>query len=76
MKSKDIYTHFKGKFVTGQFTKKNGDERKFWGKLEYDARHPKAVTFFDQHKRSYRRFSLNTATVTITSAKATLTIAR
>tara|TARA_Y100000401_G_C8309555_1_gene218940 strand:+ start:299 stop:529 length:231 start_codon:yes stop_codon:yes gene_type:complete len=58
MKVQDIYKLAKGKYVTGHFTKKCGEIRKFWGRIEYDDRHPTTLTFWDMRKKEYRRISL------------------
>jgi|OM-RGC.v1.034119328 hypothetical protein len=60
MKIEDIYNMVKGKFVTGEYTKLNGTTRKFWGRLEYDVRHPRTLTYFDMRKNDFRRISLKT----------------
>ena len=60
MKIEDIYNMTKGKFVTGEFTKKDGTTRQFWGKLDNDVRHPTTLTFFDMRIKDYRRISLKT----------------
>tara|TARA_A100001011_G_C13813072_1_gene635655 strand:+ start:362 stop:607 length:246 start_codon:yes stop_codon:yes gene_type:complete len=59
LKAKDVYTIFKGKYVTGEFLKKDGTLRIFWGQLIYDDRHPTTITFFDKRKKQFRRISLS-----------------
>ena len=76
MKTHDVLALFKGKFVTGTFTKKNGEVRTFWGQLENDVRHPRSVTYFDYHKHGFRRMSLDQGVVTIKSGETVLTVSK
>ena len=76
MKTQDVLALFKSKFVTGTFTKKNGDVRKFWGQLENDVRHSRSITYYDYHKYGFRRMSLDQGTVTIKSGETVLTVSK
>jgi len=48
------------RFVSGFFTKKNGEARPFWGRLVLEERDgAKMLTIFDNHLKRYRRLDLS-----------------
>jgi len=65
MKPSEIYRLARGRFVTGTFVKKDGTTREFWGRLEYDNRHPRIITFYDMRIKKYRRISLDAGKLTV-----------
>ena len=59
-KKQTLLNAFKGHFVSGSFTKVNGNVRHFHGRLIEATRDSKhLVTVWDADKHQYRRFNLN-----------------
>lgn len=51
---------FRGKIISGTFTKQDGSPRPFWGVLKSEKDLPdNIVVTFDFRKKQYRRFDLN-----------------
>ena len=57
-----IQKDFKGRFVSGEFVKLNGEVRPFHGRIVYNDRtdDEQLVTYWDRTKKSYRSFYADT----------------
>ena len=67
IKPMDVAKLYKGQFVTGNFRKKDGTIREFWGQLVYDERHPRVMTFYDKKLKAFRRINLDTGRLIVKS---------
>jgi len=59
MKPQDIVSKFRGQYVSGFYTKKDGKRRAFHGQLRTDDRNDNCVLYFDKKKRQFRRMNLS-----------------
>ena len=68
-KSKEITTFFKGRIVSGHFTKISTKvKRSFHGVLKFETRDtPDLITVYDFQKKAYRRFRLDQGTIKLKS---------
>lgn len=64
---KSIHKIFGGRYVRGEFTKRNGEQRNFWAKIVNDPRNDDVITFFDMHKKAYRRMTMKDNLITVSS---------
>jgi len=68
LKKQEIYNMFHSKIVTGSFTKKDQTKREFWGILKNEQRdNEDLITVYDFRINQYRRFRLNTGSITLKS---------
>jgi hypothetical protein len=68
-KHNEIVDHFKGRIVSGIFTKLDGTKRRFWGILKHEDRDlgKDLVTVYDLKIKQYRRFRLDSGTLRLKS---------
>ena len=59
MKPQDLVDRFRGQYVRGFYTKKDGKRRAFHGQLRKDDRNDNCVLYFDKKKRQFRRMNLS-----------------
>ena len=59
MKPQEIVNQFRGQYVSGFYTKKDGKRRRFHGQLRTDERSSNCVLYFDKYKKQFRRMNLS-----------------
>jgi hypothetical protein len=52
MKPQEIVNQFRGQYVSGFYTKKDGKRRRFHGQLRTDERSSNCVLYFDKYKKT------------------------
>ena len=68
LKKTEIYKMYNSRIVTGSFTKKDQSKREFWGILKNETRdNEDLITVYDFRINNYRRFRLNTGSITLKS---------
>ena len=74
IKSNQIVKNYSGKFVSGEFTKLDGTQRKFHGQLRTNTRSTDQIVFWDLTKKAMRSISLQSDHIIIRCGRSTFEI--